>query len=429
VTAIDYNPFNYEVQHNPYPTYRRLRDEAPVWFSEEYQFYAISRYADVLAAHLDPLTYLSSHGVTLEGGEAGGPFLIMKDPPEHEWHRRMVSRVFTPRRIAGLEDYVRVAASELLDPHLGGSGFDVVEDFSIQLPLRVISELLGIPAEHRQEVHHLADKLVARDENGKVSPESQHAGAELAILLASVVIERRKNPGDDVISLMLGADITDDEGNTRRMGDEELSYRVLELAFAGHETVARLIANGVVALAWYPDQRDALANDFSLMPNAVEEMLRWDPPSHYQGRWTSREVQLHDTVIPADRRVILVTGAATHDDRQYDDAELFDIGRRIDRPVTFGFGVHLCLGAALARVETTVAFEELLRRFPHYALADTGIVRMRSGNVRGLCTYRSSCEVTASRAHGQDACLNRDDASRSTTVPPTDAGRREDARC
>jgi cytochrome P450 len=382
--GIDYNPFTFDIQHNPYPTYQRMRDDAPVYRNEELGFYALTRYADVLAGHLDATTFISSMGVTLEGGEMGQPLLITMDPPEHEWHRKLVSRVFTPRRIGGLEPFVRQIAADLLDPFVGTSGFDAVEDFSIQLPLAVIGELLGIPPELRQEVHHLADRLFTRDDSGTVSPEAAHASAELAALLYGVVVERRANPGDDIVSMMIATPVVDEDGNGRHLSDEELAFRFLEMAFAGHETVARLIANGIVALTWYPDQRRELVADRSLLGSAVEEMLRWDAPSHYQGRWTTRDVELHGTTIPKDSRVLLVTGAANHDDRQYADPEAFDIHRTSDRPVGFGFGVHLCIGAALARLETRVAFDELLTRFPDFGIDESGVVRMRAGNVRGL---------------------------------------------
>jgi cytochrome P450 len=383
-TDIDYNPFLFEIQHNPYPTYQRLRDEAPVYRHPELGFYALSRYADVMAGHLDPATYISSQGVTLEGGEMGQSLLITMDPPEHEWHRKVVSRVFTPRRIAGLEPFIREVAGGLLDRVRDADRFDAVEDFSIQLPLAVIGELLGIPADMRQEVHRLADRLFARDDTGTVSAEAAQATLDLATLLYGLVVERRKNPADDVVSLMITSDVVDDDGNAHNPSDEELATRFLELAFAGHETVARLVANGIVALTWYPDQRRELVADRSLLPNAVEEMLRWDAPSHYQGRWTSRDVELHGTTIPKDSRVLLITGAANHDDRQYVGPALFDIHRRFDRPVFFGFGVHLCIGAALARLETRIAFDELLDRFPEFGIDEAGIVRMRAGNVRGL---------------------------------------------
>jgi cytochrome P450 len=382
--TVTYNPFEFPTQHNPYPVYQQLRDDAPVYHNPDLGFYALSRYADVLAAHKDPTTFISSMGVTLEGGEEGQELLITKDPPEHDWHRRVVSRVFTPRRVNDLEPFMREYCAELLDCFRGEPGFDVVENFSIQLPLAVIGELLGIPEDRRQEVHHLADRLFTRDDTGTVSEDAATAMMELALLLHGVVVERRKNLSDDVISLLIRSEVVDDDGNESYLSDEQLSYRILELAFAGHETVARLIANGVVALAWYPDQRRELVKDRQLLPNAVEEMLRWDAPSHYQGRWTSTDVTLHDVTIPADQRVILITGAANHDDRVYEEPELFDLRRPIDNTVSFGYGVHFCLGAALARLETRIAFDEFLDRFPDYEITESGVERMRASNVRGL---------------------------------------------
>ena len=384
VDPVVYNPFDLQTQHNPYPIYERLREEAPVYHNEELGFWALSRYADVLAAHLDPATFISSRGVTLEGLEQGRPFLILKDPPEHEWHRRVVSRVFTPRYVATLEPFIRKVAGDLLDSFADRDGFDVVEDFSIQMPLRVASELFQIPEEHRQTVHLLSDRVVARDDSGAVTDDAAAASLELAALMYELVVERRRNPGDDVNSMMINTPVVDDHGNEHLLDDEEAATRFVELAFAGHETVARLIPNGVVALTWYPDQRRQLVEDPSLLPNAVEEMLRWDCPSHYQGRWSTRATEWHGVEIPADVRVILITGAANHDPRVYDDPELFDIHREITRPVGFGFGVHLCLGANLARLETRIAFEELLRRYPEWEIDEANVVRLRSGNVRGL---------------------------------------------
>jgi len=378
-----WNPYDRDVVTNPYPTYRQLRDEAPVYRNDDLDLYALSRYEDVVAAHLDPHTYSSTHGVTIEGIDAGAPYLIVQDPPQHTWHRKIVGRVFTPRRIGDLEPFIRRRAAELLAAGLQDGRIDVVEDFSMRLPLDVISELIGIPEGQREHVHTLSDRLA--DALGRADTGDAFRWVEeLRQLLLGLVRERRTAPGDDVISLLINSPVEDADGHERMLDDDELSYRFIELAFAGHETVAKQIANGVVALAWYPDQRRELVEDPSLMPLAVEEMLRWDPPSHYQGRWTTREVELHGVTIPADVRVVLLTGSAVHDERQFPEPELFDIHRRPERHVTFGFGIHLCLGAALARLETRIAFEELLRRLPEYEIEEAGVVRAFSSNVRGL---------------------------------------------
>jgi len=380
---VEYNPFDWETAHNPYPVYRQLRDEAPVYRNEQFGFWALSRYADVVAAHLNSDDFSSAHGVTIEGAEKDAPFLIVKDPPEHTAHRRIVGRLFTPRRIALMEPFVRRTAAGLLDKLRDADRFDVVEDFSFRLPLDVISELIGIPESYRLQIHHLSDRIAVR-ESAEMTEDGILATLELAGLLADLVRERRASPGNDVITMLMNTPVEEEDGRMRMLTDDELAGRFLELSFAGHETVAKLIPNGVVALAWCPDARRELAANPALMANAVEEMLRWDPPSHYQGRWTTRDVEVRGTVIPAEQRVILVTGSAVHDERKYPDPDTFDIHRDIDRHVSFGFGRHLCLGASLARLETRVAFEELLKRFPDFSIDETGVERRVNVNVRGL---------------------------------------------
>ena len=393
---VEYSPFDRDIAHNPYPTYRALRDEAPVYHNDQVGFWALSRYADVVAAHLDTDVFSSANGVTIEGVDQGMPFLIVKDPPEHTWHRKIAGRMFTPRRINALEPFIRTTAASLLDKVADADEFDLIENFSFRLPLDVIGELIGIPETVREHIHSLSDRLVARDESGTVTEDAALASLELAQVFVDLVAERRRNPGNDVITTLMNTEVADDDGNTRSLDDNELANRFLELAFAGHETVAKLIPNGVIALSWYPDQRHELVADPGLMPNAVEEMLRWDPPSHYQGRWTTRDVELHGTVIPEGERVILITASAVHDERKYPDPELFDIHRDIDRHVSFGFGRHLCLGAALARLETRVAFEELLKRFPDFTFDETGVERAYSSNIRGLAKLPLRVERRAS---------------------------------
>ena len=305
---VEYNPFDWDTAHNPYPVYRQLRDEAPVYHNEKIGFWALSRYEDVVAGHLNVEDLSSAHGVTIEGMEKDAPFLIVKDPPEHTAHRKIVARLFTPRRITEMEPFIRRTAARLLDELRDADRFDAVQDFSYRLPLDVISELIGIPEAHRAEIHHLSDRIAVRDPAGGMSDDSINATLEMAVLLTNLVQERRANPGDDVITMLMNTPVEEEDGSARMLTDDELAGRFLELAFAGHETVAKLIPNGVVALAWFPDARRELVANPALMPNAVEEMLRWDPPSHYQGRWTTRDLLVRDTVIPAGQRVILVTG-------------------------------------------------------------------------------------------------------------------------
>jgi cytochrome P450 len=392
---VVYDPYDPDIVHNPFPVYAELRNDAPVYRNEELGFWALSRYADVEEAHLDPKTFSSAKGVTIEGAEAMMPLLIVKDPPEHTWHRRIVGSLFTPRRIAGLEPFIRESARGLLDALRDRETFDLVREYSIRLPLDVISELIGVPNELREEVHRLSDILAKRVGREPISKEEVKASYGLLQLLTGLVSDRRRNPGNDVITTIMQTEVVDDEGIARSLSDEELGVRFLEMAFAGHETVAKLIPNGVVALAWHPDQRRRLVEEPALISRAVEEMLRWDPPSHYQGRWTTRPVTLHGTTIPEDQRVILLTGAALHDDREFPDPEAFDIDRQVERHVAFGLGKHMCLGASLARLETRVAMEELLARYPDYELVEGGAVRGMTGNVRGLRSLQLSVNAAA----------------------------------
>jgi cytochrome P450 len=246
--------------------------------------------------------------------------------------------------------------------------------------------MLGIPADARSTIHDRSSRMLAMsatDGPPELSDDVINASLDLAMQMIDVVNERAKSPGDDIITLLLQSEVVDDDGKTWKLTPEQVASRVVELVVAGHETTAKLIGNMVVALAWYPDQRAELASDSSLVARAVEEGLRWDGPSHYQGRWVEREVEVHGVTIPADSRVILMTGAASHDDRVFEHPELFDIHRDITRNLALGWGIHLCLGQALARLETRVAIEELLAAVPDFELADTGVARAPSSQVRG----------------------------------------------
>jgi len=383
---VEYNPFSREMIVDPYPVYRWMRDEAPVYHNPDIGFYALTRFDDVIGAHLDTATYRSSFGVTIEGFDQGQDLLINKDDPEHVAHRKLVNRVFTPRAIAELEDSVRQVAGDILDGARDSGALDVVADYSAQLPMAVIATMLGLPDEIRPLVRNQSDRILTSQEASAnpSAPEDAYAAInEMRATLHATVAEHAAHPGTDVISKLLTGTVSVAGGPEHTLTQEQVTHRLVELIIAGHETTAKLIANGVVALTWYPEQRAELVADPSLMPDAVEEMLRWDPPSHYQGRWVTDDVTLHGVTIPGDSRVILVTGAANHDERAFPEPELFDIHRDIDRHVALGWGTHLCVGAALARLETRVAFEELLARYPNYEIRQP-VERAYSSNVRGL---------------------------------------------
>ncbi len=383
---LEYNPYAADVQANPYPVWKRMRDEAPVYHNPVMNFWALTRYDDVLAAFLDAKTFISGEGVTLEGVDKGGGGLIQLDDPEHTMYRKLLSRVFTPRRVADLEPFIRRVAGEYLDKAREQDCFDLVQDFSLRMPLDVISELLGIPVGIREHIHDLANRSVIRDASGgpEVMETVRQATMETRALFAEIVKERRKSPGDDIISMLATAELTDEAGDSFPVSDDRIVAQFRLLASAGHETVMKTFGNGAVALWWYPDQRAELVRDPSLIPGAVEEILRWDNPAPLEGRWCTRDVELHGVTIPKDSRVMLIMGAANHDERQYENPELFDIHRKITRPLTFGFGAHLCLGAALARLELKVMYEEFLARFPEYELDEAGIERGAVTFFRGL---------------------------------------------
>lgn len=383
---MDYNPLTPEMAENPFPTFRWLRDNAPVYYNRELNFYAISRYQDVLAASLDDATFCSGKGVSLEGLEQGLDVLIAKDEPEHHWNRKILTRRFSVSRVAELEEHIRQVCSAMLDAAGVHGEMDIVTDFASRLPMEVIGELMGLPADQRDRIHDLCNRMLTREgasASRELPQDAVAAGAELFGLMSELITARRREPTDDLVSLLVHTPVVDGAGNERYLDDSTLGGRLIELAVAGHETVMKLIATGAAALAANPDQRAELCSDTGLIPNAIEEMLRFEPPSVYQGRVTTRDVELHGILIPAGARVLLMTGAATRDDREYDDPERFDIHRKVGRQLGFGFGVHLCLGAALARLEARIAFEELLRRYPHYDI-DWSRVRYTYGSsVRG----------------------------------------------
>ncbi len=386
MSTVVYDPYSPEIQHNPYPTYKLLRDEAPVYYSEKYNFYMLTRYDDCMAAFLDPSTFISGRGVTIEPMDNGGGRLNSMDPPDHTRLRKLLSRIFTPKRMVELEPFIRGVACSYLDKVAGQDRFDLVQDFSLRLPLDVISELLGIPEELRKPIHDLTNRTVMRDfsDPAKAQELARAAMGEILGVYLLLVQDRRKNPKDDIISMLIEAEVTDEAGKAHKFSDQEIAAQFLLLGGAGHETVMKTISNGAVALWWYKDQRRELAEDPRLIPTAIEEMLRWDNPAPLEGRQTTREVILHGVTIPEDSRVMINMGAANHDERQYELPELFNIHRKMERSLIFGFGVHLCLGAHLARMESKIAFEELLKRYPEYEIDEAHVDRGPVTFFRGL---------------------------------------------
>ena len=385
---IRFDPYDRDFMVDPYPLYARLRDEAPVYHQQDMNFWALSRHEDVVMAHRDAKRFSSTGGVTIEGHETGMPFLILKDQPDHGWAKGLVVRLFSRPRMAEMDVFIRRRTVELLgaawERHGPDGEFDFVSEFSVQLPLAVISELLGIPEELRGEVHSLSNAIIYRGED---RDEAGAAGAMMRMveLYTDLARDRRARPRDDIISSLIREEVVDDEGQVHRMSDEEIGARFLEMGFAGHETVAKAIPNGAMAFERDPEQRQLLISDRALLLNAVDEIVRYDPPSQLQGRTTTQDVELHGVVIPAGQKVMLLTGSATRDPRAFEDADRFDIRRPVDaRSVYFGFGVHKCLGIHLARQEIAIAFDELLARFPRFSVDPVRAHRAIMSNVRGV---------------------------------------------
>jgi cytochrome P450 len=384
-----YDPYDYDTFCDPYPTFARLREEAPVYHNDKLDFWLLSRHADVMAAHNDFARFSSTAGPTIEKmpPEQTAALLIAKDPPEHRWHRKVIGKVFTPRRINALEPYIRQRCRELLDRFMGEPEFDVAEQFALQLPLNVISELLNIPHSMRDEIHELADQTLARSDDPSLAEKQMLAQIRIFEIFHGLVAERENNPRDDIVSVIMNTPVdNDDEGlTTRKLEPAEVAIRFQEIAFAGHETVAKAIPNGCIAFTTFPDQRRLLSSDLSLSGQTADEVLRYDAPSQLQGRLALEDITLHGVTIPAGSRVMLATAAALRDPRAYSDPDRFDITRQSDpSTIYFGFGVHRCIGAHLARLEMRVAFEELVTRFPNFAVDQSRAVRHVSSNVRGV---------------------------------------------
>ncbi len=381
---VAYDPYDVEINADPYPTFRRLRDEAPLYYNEQHDFYAVSRYADVERGLVDRATFISGRGGILELIKANiqmpSGIVIFEDPPTHTIHRGLMSRVFTPRKVAALEPQIRAFTAACLDPLVGADRFDIVAELAARMPMRVIGMLIGIPEADQEAIRDRTDANLRTQagEAMKVSQESFVTGA----MFADYLDWRAEHPSDDIMTDLMNAEFEDETGARRRLSRQEVLTYVEVVAGAGNETTTRLIGWTAKVLAEHPDQRRELVADRSLIPNAIEEILRFEPPAPHVGRCVATETELHGHTLPEGAAILFLPGAANRDDRMYDDPDRFDIHRTISSHLTFGFGPHFCLGAALARLEGHVALDELLSRFPEWdvdlddaRLAPTSTVR------------------------------------------------------
>lgn len=389
-TAVEFDPFSPDYFDDPTETYRRLRDEAPVYFSDRYGFYALSRYDDVVAAHRDWVGLTSTHGVDLASLNKDPEMIrvlgmiIMMDPPEHDRYRALVSRVFTPRAVRELEPMVTEVITDLLDPLLERDTFDLVEDFTAPFPVEIISRMLGVPEGERQQIRHWLDLSLHR-EPGEMdpSPEGIDAMLQLVGYFSELTVEKRRNPADDMLSRLTQVTIDKGDGEQTQLTDDEIAGFAGLLGGAGAETVTKLVGNAMVVFDEYPDQWDRVAADPELCAPAVEEILRLLPPSQYQGRFSVEDRTYEGGTIPAGHPVLLLTGAATRDPRQFEDPDRFDLDRPASVAIGFGHGIHSCLGAALARAEGRIALAEIGRRWSRLEVDRDGLRRVHMSNVAG----------------------------------------------
>lgn len=387
-TDLRWDPFDRRLHADPYSVWKRMRDEAPVYYNPEHDFYALSRFDDVMTASLDTESFSSKHGIILdtiseEPLPAPQP-MIMMDPPDHTCLRKMVNRTFFRSRIAQLEDHIRELCKGYLDRYVGTGGFDYVQSFSAKLPVMVISSLLGFPEEDHDNLREWSDAQLHREEGStELSAAGMEASANLYGYYQQQIELRRRHSTTDIVSDLMNSDLVLPEAQPRRLDDGELLMFIAMINVAGNETVARLLGWAALTLARNPEQRAKLVADPGLIGGAVEELLRYDAPSPVQGRFALRDTTYHGTVIPAGAKVVLLTGSAGRDERQYERPDVFDVTRTGIRHVSFGHGSHFCLGAALARLEARVALEETLKRFPQWDVDEANVEYVHTSSVRG----------------------------------------------
>jgi cytochrome P450 len=384
---VEFSPYAYGFHEDPYPIYRRLREEAPVYYNEELKFWAISHHSDVLSAFKDPKRFSNSHGVSIDpaargpGARAGTSFLGM-DPPEHTRFRSIVARSFTPRRVAALEPRIRELTLRRLDPLIGSGGFDVIGDFAGKLPMDVICEMLGVPEADRTQLRAWADLLVHREEGVfDVPPAGFEAFAKMRKYFEELLAMLRRTPGDDLLSSLLGQAENAKGGG---LTDDDLCSFCNLMVVAGNETTTKLIGNALYWLWRNPTQRTLLQNDHSQIPASIEETLRYDNSTQALMRLTMEDVEIRGTTIPAGEHVLLLVGSANRDPEVFERPDDFEIARDTTDMLSFGRGTHFCMGAALARLEARVAFEEWWKRFPDYEVQVDSMRRVHSVNVRGF---------------------------------------------
>jgi len=373
---MDFNPYSRSLRDDPYPAYRQLQTETPVAYNQRFDFWTLSRYDDVLAALKDWETFSSARGITLASFSGKKPMIILMDPPRQTALRKVLLRALTPRRVATLEPRLRGIARELIDGFAKRGRCEFVGGFAAPYPTRVIAELLGVDPEDRERFKEWSDAIMT-----SASPQAEtleRAYAEIFAYFERAVAERRQHPGEDLVSALVAA--ADEEGGISE--DELLGFCAL-LLIAGNETMANFLGNAMLTLHRWPDARRALRADAALLESGVDELLRFEPPVHELARTLTRDVELHGRRLPEGARVLLLLAAANRDPSHFADPDRLDLGRDPNPHLSFGFGVHFCLGASLARLEARVALAELLAALPDYRVASDSVRWFRTPSVRG----------------------------------------------
>jgi cytochrome P450 len=384
---VYFDPYDVDINADPYPTFKRLREESPLYYNAEHDFYALSRFADVNRALVDHETFSSARGAIIELIKANIEIppgtVIFEDPPIHDIHRKLLARMFTPRKINALEPVIREFCALSLDPLIGAERFDFVADLGAQMPMKVISALLGIPEDDQEMIRDRTNAQL-RTEAGKPMKQAEVGAMLVGDMFETYIDWRAEHPSDDIMTELLNAEFVDETGTTRNLSREELLTYLNVVAGAGNETTTRLIGWAGKVLAEHPDQRRELAENPSLIPQAIEELLRFEPPAPHVARYVTRDVEFHGQTVPEGAVMMMLIGAAVRDHRQFPpDGDVFDIHREARQHLAFSVGTHYCLGSALARLEGRVALEEILKRFPEWDVDMTNATLSPTSTVRG----------------------------------------------
>lgn len=387
--AIYYDPYDFEIDADPYPIWKRMRDEAPLYYNEKYDFYALSRYEDVRQCLKDHATYISGKGTVLElikaDWEVPPGMMIFEDPPIHDIHRALLAKVFTPNKINAVEPKVRGFCARTLDPLEGTGRFDFITDLGAEMPMRTVGMLLGIPESDQEAIRdHTNNGLnLKKGEMPELNFDNKTASGDTESLFGDYLDWRADHPSDDLMTQLLTTAFEDEHGKTRCLARDEILGYIGLIAGAGNETTTRLIGWAGKVLAENPDQLEELTKDPSLIPGAIDELLRYEAPSPVNARYVTKDVEHYGQIVPAGSTVLLLNASANRDERKFPDADKFDIHRDIYQHMTFGHGIHFCLGSHLARLEGRIALEEVLKRFPRWKVDWDNAEQARTSTVRG----------------------------------------------